>query len=139
MTERGIFSRITESVGDKVREGVESVEDKVKGAITAQTDKVKAAAQAKAKEYGPSVVSFGVAGVLVWLGVLSLVAAAIIGMSEVLHPALAAVVVAAALFLVAGILALLGKKNLPQGDDPQKAVTPALPQQDEGVDHFWTD
>lgn len=139
MTERGIFSRITESVGDKVREGVESVEDKVKGAITAQTDKVKAAAQAKAKEYGPSVVSFGVAGVLVWLGVLSLVAAAIIGMSEVLHPALAAVVVGAALFLVAGILALLGKKNLPQGEDSRKAVTPALPQQDEGVDHFWTD
>ena len=143
MSERGFFSRITEPIGERVRESVDSVEEKVKGAIQAQTDKVKSAVQGKVQEYQASVISFGLAGVLAWLGVLSLVAAAILGLSEVLHPALAAVVVAAALFLIAGGLGLYGKSNLPSTDDAQevaeKAVTPALREQDEGVDHFWTD
>ncbi|NLF04821.1 MAG: phage holin family protein [Actinomycetales bacterium] len=141
MSERGFFSRITEPITERVREGVDNVEEKVKGAIQAQTDKVKAAAQAKAEEYGRSVVSFGVAGVLGWLGILSLVAAAILGLSEVLHPALAAVVVSAVLFLVAGLLGLYGKSNLPKSPEPAAPgpVTPALRQQDESVDHFWTD
>ncbi len=140
MSERGFFSRITEPITDRVRESVDSVEEKVKNAIQAQTDKIKAAAQAKAEAYGPSVVSFGVAGVLAWLGTLSLVAAAILGLSEVLHPALAAVVVSAALFLIAGILGLYGKSSLPKAPDAGTGpVTPALRQQDESVDHFWTD
>lgn len=144
MSERGFFSRITEPITERVREGVDNVEEKVKNAIQSQTDKVKGAIQSKAQEYAPSVVSFGVAGVLGWLGVLSLVAAAIIGLSEVLHPAMAAVVVSAALFLIAGILALYGKSSLPKSDEPDDAdktapVTPALRQQDDSVDHFWTD
>lgn len=141
MSERGFFSRFTEPLTERVREGVDNIEEKVKSAIQAQTDKVKAAAQEKAEAYGPSVVSFGVAGVLAWLGVLSLVAAAILGLSEVLHPALAAVVVSAALFLIAGALGLYGKSSLPKSAEPSKesAVTPALRQQDESVDHFWTD
>lgn len=140
MSERSFFTRITEPLTDRVREGVDNIEEKVKSAIQAQTDKVKAAAQAKAQEYGPSVVSFGVAGVLAWLGTLSLVAAAILGLSEVLHPALAAVVVSAALFLIAGALGLYGKSNLPRSDDTADApVTRAHGPQDEAVDHFWTD
>lgn len=141
MSERGFFSRMTEPITERVREGVDNVEEKVKSAIQAQTDKVKAAVQAKVQEYVPSVVSFGVAGILAWLGTLSLVAAAILGLSEVLHPALAAVVVSAALFLIAGGLGLYGKSSLPKSPDPTGSgpVTPALRQQDENVDHFWTD
>lgn len=141
MSERGFFSRLTEPITDRVREGVDSVEEKIKNAIQAQTDKVKAAVQAKAEAYGTSVVSFGAAGVLAWLGVLSLVAAAIIGLAEVLHPALAAVVVSAVLFLVAGGLGAYGKASLPKSEapEPPSTVTPALRQQDESVDHFWTD
>lgn len=137
VSERGFFSRITDPIAERVREGVDSVEEKVKAAIQAQTDKVRAAAQAKAQAYGPSVVSFGVAGVLVWLGTLCLVAAAVIGLSEVLHPALAALVVSAVLFLTAGILGLWGKSNLPKSpEQASKAVR--LPEEDH-TDHFWTD
>ena len=141
MSERGFFSRITEPITDRVRDSVDSVEEKIKNAIQAQTDKVKAAAQAKAEAYAPSFISFGVAGVLTWLGVLSLVAAAILGLSEVLHPALAAVVVSAVLFVIAGILGAYGKWSLPKDTptDDKAPVTPALRQQDESVDHFWTD
>jgi len=139
VSERGFFTRITEPLTERVREGVDTIEEKVKSAIQAQTDKVKSAAQAKAQEYGPSVVSFGVAGVLVWLGTLSLVAAAILGLSEVLHPALAAVVVSAALFLIAAALGLYGKSSLPKADDDDSPVTRAQALQDEAVDHLWTD
>lgn len=140
MTERGFFSRITEPITERVREGVDNVEEKVKGAITSMTDKAKEAVQSKVQDYQRSVVSFGVAGVLGWLGILSLVAAAILGVSVWLHPALAALVVALALFLIAGVLGAYGKSRLPQAPDPEpKRVAPALREQDEGVDHFWTD
>lgn len=140
MTERGFFTRITEPLAERVREGVDNVEDKIKGAITSMTDKAKEAVQSKVEEYQRAVVSFGVAGVLAWLGLLSLVAAAILGVSVWLHPALAALVVAVALFLVAGILGAYGKSRLPKAPEPDPTrVTPALHAQDEGVDHFWTD
>lgn len=140
VTERGFFTRITDTVSEKVREGVESVEDKVKGTVTAMTDKVKNAVQTKVQEYQRAALSFGLAGVLSWLAVLALVAAAVLGLSEWFHPAVAAVIVAGALLLLATILGLYGKSTLPAAPDPdQKEVTPALRQQDEGVDHFWTD
>lgn len=140
MTDRGFFTRITDSVAEKVREGVESIEDKIKGTVTSITDKAKEAVQSKVEAYQRSVVSFGVAGVLAWLAVLTLVAAAVLGLSEWFHPAVAAVIVAGVLLLVATLLGLYGKSNLPSTPDPDdKAVTPALRQQDEGVDHFWTD
>lgn len=140
MTERGFFTRITDTVGEKIRDGVDTVEEKVKTTITSMTDKAKDAVQTKVEEYQRSVVAFGVAGVLGWLAVLALLAAAILGLSEWFHPAVAAVIVAGALLLVAALLGVYGKSNLPSGPDPdQKAVTPALREQDEGVDHFWTD
>ncbi len=140
MTERGFFTRITDTVSEKVREGVETIEEKIKGAVTSMTDKAKDAVQTKVEEYQRSVVAFGVAGVLGWLAVLSLLAAAILGLSEWFHPAVAAVIVAGVLLLVAALLGVYGKSNLPSNPDPdQKATTPALRQQDEGVDHFWTD
>lgn len=140
MTQRGFFTRITEPLVERVREGVDNVEDKIKSAITSATDKAKETVQSKVEEYQRSVISFGVAGVLAWLGLLSLVAAAILGVSVWLHPALAALVVAVVLLVVAGILGAYGKSHLPKSPDPApKRVTPALPAQDEGVDHFWTD
>lgn len=140
MTDRGFFTRLTDTVGDKVREGVESIEDKIKGTVTSITDKAKEAVQSKVEAYQRSAVSFGVAGVLGWLAILTLVAAAVLGLSEWFHPAVAAVIVAGVLLLTATLLGLYGKSNLPSAPDPDdKAVTPALRQQDEGVDHFWTD
>lgn len=140
MTDRGFFSRITDTVADKVREGVETVEEKVKGTVTSLTDKVKDTVQTKVQEYQRAVLSFGLAGVLAWLGVLTLIAAAVLGLSEWFHPAVAAVIVAGTLLLLATALGLYGKSKLPPSPDPDdKEVTPALRKQDEGVDHFWTD
>jgi hypothetical protein len=55
-------------------------------------------------------------------GVGALVAAAIIGIGTLLEPWIAAVIVGAVLLAVAGILALLGRKQIERG-------TPPLPQQ----------
>jgi hypothetical protein len=55
---------------------------------------------------------FGGAGVVALYGVGALVAAAIIGLSTVLEPWIAAAAIGAALLLVGGILALTGKKEI---------------------------
>lgn len=74
----------------------------------------------KAKRLGTGAGLFGGAGVVALLGLNALITAAILGLAHVLPGWLAAVLVAVVLFAVAGVLALVGKK------DVQKA-TPPLP------------
>jgi MFS family permease len=77
---------------------------------------------AKGKKAGLGAGLFGGAGVVALSGVGALVAAAILGLAEVLWPWLAAVIVGVVLLAVAGILALTGKKNI-------SAATPPTPQE----------
>jgi hypothetical protein len=67
---------------------------------------------------------FGGAGVVALYGVGALVAAAIIGLSTVLEPWIAAAAIGAALLLVGGILALTGKKEIEEAGPakPQLAL-----------------
>src|ERR687891_228679 len=78
--------------------------------------------QEKGKRVGIGAGMFGGAGLVALYGVGALVAAAIIGIGTLLEPWVAAVIVGVVLLAVAGILAMLGRKQVKRG-------TPPLPQQ----------
>ena len=73
---------------------------------------------AKAKKAGIGVGLFGGAGLFSLYGVGALVAAAILGLAIPLNGWSAALIVAAALFAIAGVAALVGKKEISQGTPP---------------------
>ncbi|ONI86399.1 hypothetical protein ALI144C_10755 [Actinosynnema sp. ALI-1.44] len=62
--------------------------------------------------------AFGVAGLLAFYGGMVLLACAVLGLATVLAPWLAALVVGAAVFVLAGIAALVGKSQLSKGVPP---------------------
>lgn len=76
----------------------------------------------KGKRAGIGAGLFGGAGVVALYGGGALIAAIILGLATTLEPWIAALIVAALLFAVAGILALTGRKQVEQ-------ATPAAPQQ----------
>jgi len=78
--------------------------------------------QEKGKHAGVGVGMFGGAGVVGLYGVGALIAAAIIGLGALLEPWIAALIVGVVLLAIAGIVALLGKKQVEQ-------ATPAKPEQ----------
>jgi hypothetical protein len=75
-------------------------------------------AKHKAKALGLGVGMFGASGVVAFFGAGCGVAAAVLGLANVLRPWLAAVIVAAALFVVAGVLALAGRAGVKRGGAP---------------------
>ena len=72
----------------------------------------------KAKAAGVGIGAFGGAGVLALYGLGVLLAAAVLGLANVVSPWLAALVVGVVLFVVAGVAALVGKRKLSQGAPP---------------------
>jgi hypothetical protein len=84
----------------------------------------------KAKKLGLGIGLFGGAGVVALLGVGALVTAAILALALVLPGWLAGLIVAVVLFLVAGVLALLGKKDVQQAAPPLPTDTLASVQAD---------
>ena len=61
---------------------------------------------------------FGGAGLFAFLGLAVLVATAVLALDLVLPAWLAALIVAVALFAVAGVLALVGRKDVAKGSPP---------------------
>ena len=84
----------------------------------------------KAKKLGVGIGLFGGAGVVALLGVGALVTAAILALALVLPGWAAGLIVAAVLFLVAGVLALLGRKDVQQAAPPLPTDTLASVQAD---------
>ena len=72
----------------------------------------------KAKRLGIGAGLFGGAGLFAFLGLAVLVAAAVLALALVLPGWLAALVVAVVLLAVAGVLALVGKKDVEKGAPP---------------------
>src|SRR5215210_4246141 len=66
----------------------------------------------KGRHAGKGAGMFGGAGLVALYGVGALIAAAILGLATVLEPWIAAAAIGAGLLLVAGVLALTGKKEL---------------------------
>ncbi|MGC4807278.1 phage holin family protein [Micromonospora sp. DT233] len=77
----------------------------------------------KGKHAGIGIGLFGGGGALAFYGLGALITAVILLLALVLPAWLAALIVAAALFLVAGILALVGKKQVSQAVPPVPAAT----------------
>jgi membrane protein len=90
------------------------VRDEMKLATLEMTGKAKTAARGAGM--------FGGSGVMALYGIGCLLAAAIIALAGVISPWLAALIVGVALFAVAGIAALAGKRQL-------KRATPPVPSQ----------
>ncbi|WNV89151.1 phage holin family protein [Umezawaea sp. Da 62-37] len=74
--------------------------------------------QAKGKKVGVGAGLFGGAGVLAWFGIMSLIAGLVLLLATVMAPWLAAFVVAVGVFVIAGIVALVGKKQIDKGTPP---------------------
>jgi hypothetical protein len=79
---------------------------------------------AKAKRAGVGVGAFGGAGVLALYGFGVLIAAAVLGLSVVLAPWLAALIVGIVVLAVAGVVALIGKKKVSEAGPvvPERTV-----------------
>jgi len=75
-------------------------------------------AKQKGKRLGVGFGLFGAGGMFAFLGVAVTVTAVVLALATVMDPWLAAVIVAAALFVVAGIVALTGKKALAHASPP---------------------
>jgi hypothetical protein len=72
----------------------------------------------KTKRLGLGIGMFGGSGLLAFFGAGVGIAAAVLGLATVLAPWLAAVIVAGALFVLAGIVALAGKKSVAAASPP---------------------
>src|SRR5215212_5555689 len=84
----------------------------------------------KGKHAGKGAGMFGGAGLVALYGVGALVAAAILGLATVIEPWIAAAAIGAALLLIAGILALTGKKELEEAGPPKPEQALESVQQD---------
>ena len=84
----------------------------------------------KRRHAGRGAGMFGGAGAVALYGVGALVAAAILGLATVLEPWIAAAAVGVALLLVAGLLALTGKKELDEAGPPKPELALESVQQD---------
>lgn len=109
------FERFTEPFADKAREKLEHAEDKVRDAIQAEIDAVSASVRARAVRIRPSAIAFGIAALLTFFGLALLIAAAVLGLNEVLDPWLSALLVGVALIGIGAGCAAWGRNHLPSG------------------------
>jgi membrane protein len=84
----------------------------------------------KGRHAGKGAGMFGGAGLVALYGVGALVAAAILGLATVLEPWIAAAAIGAGLLLIAGILALTGKKELDEAGPPKPELAMESMQRD---------
>jgi uncharacterized membrane protein YqjE len=77
----------------------------------------------KGRHAGKGAGMFGGAGLVALYGVGALIAAAVLGLATVIEPWIAAAAIGAALLLIAGILALTGKKELDEMGPPKPEQT----------------
>jgi uncharacterized membrane protein YqjE len=78
----------------------------------------------KAKKLGVGAGLFGGAGLFAFFGLAVLIASIVLALALVLPDWLAALIVAVVLFAVAGVLALVGKKDVQQATPPSPACRP---------------
>jgi tetrahydromethanopterin S-methyltransferase subunit C len=75
-------------------------------------------AKRKAKSMGLGIGMFGASGIIALFGAGVAIAAAVLGLANVLSAWLAAIIVAAALFVLAGIIAIIGRTSVKHGSPP---------------------
>jgi hypothetical protein len=86
--------------------------------------------QEKGRHAGKGAGMFGGAGLVALYGVGALIAAAIVGLGTLIEPWIAALIVGVVLLVIAGIVALLGKKQVEQATPPKPEQAMGSVQQD---------
>ena len=110
-----LVERLTQQVSTLVRTEVSSALDEVKS---------------KGTKLGVGIGVSGAGALLVFLGIATLVATAVLGLATALDPWLAALIVAVVLLIVGGILAKVGATKAKEAVPPAPAATVASVQQD---------
>jgi hypothetical protein len=109
---------------------VRDLSQQVSTLVRQELELAKVELAAKGKEAGIGAGMFGGAGVTALYGTGALVAAAILGLSTALDGWLAAIVVGAALFAIAGVLALVARARARRGLPPVPEQTVATLKED---------
>lgn len=97
-----------ESTGRLIAQATEDISTLIRAEMALAKDDLAQAG----KRVGVGAGLFGVAGVVALYGLGVLLSAAVLGLANVTDPWLAALVVAVALFVVAGVAALLGRRSV---------------------------
>jgi hypothetical protein len=112
----------THSASASTAELVSQLSDEVSTLIRDELRLAQAEMTQKTKKAGIGAGLFGGAGLVALYGIGAFVTAAILGLAVVLDPWLAALIVGVALLVIAGVLALSGKRNV-------SAAGPPVPEQ----------
>jgi hypothetical protein len=100
-----------------------SLSDQITRLVRDEVRLAQAEVTTKAKRLGVGAGLFGGAGLVALLGLNALITAAILGLGNVIPGWLAAILIAVVLFAVAGVLALIGKKDVQQATPPLPTET----------------
>lgn len=111
---RSFFDRLAEPFAERAKEKLGQAEDRVRETIQAEIDAVGASVRAKAVQIRPSAIAFACAAILTFFGLALLVTSATLGLSHVMEPWLAALLIGVALILVAAGFAAWGRRHLPE-------------------------
>ena len=113
-TDRGSNQLEDQPIGDLVKQLSEQTATLVRQEMKlAQTE-----LQEKGKKAGIGAGMFGAGGLVAFFGAATLIAAAVLALATAVDSWLAAVIVGVVLLLVAGVAALLGKKQIEQATPP---------------------
>lgn len=103
-----------ESVGDLVKQ----LSEQTSTLVRQEMRLAQAELQEKGKRAGIGAGLFGAGGLVAFFGAATLIAAAVLALATALEPWLSALIVGAALLLVAGVAALLGKQQVERATPP---------------------
>jgi len=104
-----------------IGELVSSLSEQLSQLIRNEIRLAKAEMAQKATQAGIGIGLFVAAGALAFFGLGTLIATAVLGLANAVAPWLAALIVAIVLFVIAGVLVLIGKKTLDRGVPPVPA------------------
>jgi len=103
-----------EPIGDLVKQ----LSEQTSTLVRQEMRLARAELQEKGKKAGIGAGMFGASGLVAFFGAATLIAAAVLALATALDSWLSALIVGAALLLVAGIAALMGKKQIEQATPP---------------------
>lgn len=108
-----------------VGELVAKISDQFSRILRGELELIQVKAAEKAKMVGTGAAMFAVAGLLGFFALALLITTAVLGLAEALPAWLSALIVAVLLIVVAGVIALVGKKKLQSGEAPSAEDTKA--------------
>ena len=120
---RDTMARDTRARDTSTRDLVQDLSRQTSTLIRQEMRLAQAELTEKGRHAGKGAGMFGGAGLVALYGVGALIAAAILGLATVIEPWIAAAAIGVGLLLVAGILALTGKKELEEAGPPKPEQT----------------